>query len=1106
MERERAELVFVRDSLLSAVSRPQTAAPPVADARPPVEGSRPVYSGSVPAPSRARRWEFTSTSVRNLLLVLGAVLLGVASLVFAVVSWSELSVATRGTILGGVTVLVAGLPLVFLRYRLTATAETLGALGAALLVIDALALWSVVPVDRIGTPAYVASAAAVITVVLVGYSWAVPLRAPRVLAVVVGQLVAPALALWGDPALWLGLAPIINAVVLGLGLRTLPAPGRVVGTVARWSLLLSWAAAIVVALAWVALPPDVHGLDVATGGIRWAPPVQFLGCALVGVTCLVLWPRSRHRGALVVATTSLALGVAPAAVIFAEVPVLPVLTLTLVALPAMLLAVWGPRLAEPDRVAVGAVAFVAACAVPTLVAPRLVEVMASPLVGILTFERPGTLALMEHAGHPLLLTTLALATATLVGWAGWRSGRWAAGATALSSLSVLLPTSVAAVPVPYGVALTVSVVVAGALLASVPVFAGWRARLVVWAGLVTSYVVVAWSAFDPLLLTLVLVTLGVCAVAGAVLPILTTRSASGGPRTAPAALSVTATVSFALAGAAAWFAFHDRGVELDPRWFSAPVLTVAAGALAVTWLARRANGNRRTDLAWTVVALAGASAVISWVGTGIPPLLLAGAAVVTASSAALSAGRVRPVGLTVTAGLVIAAGATMAGPWLTAQFGTWRWVVAPWSQRGILGSRAADALMVDSVLPASWPDLLALPAVGAAITLGVWATRRRLAAPVAGAVFAVVLAPLPVMANAPVWLVILVLVVLALTLLGVPALPPRIRPTPLAGRVAAVGSVWVLLTMLSWSLAESTPTLVGLVVVVGAGLGVQILGRDVPLVSGAAALCTLATGGFAVALMLTFGQPAEVASLGAVAVVAGGIGVTSTVSLPRPLSMSVEVASGLLGLVAVCLTLAGTQRLELTSVCLAVLGVIALGGATRPERRWYVPVAGILLLAALWCAMGWLRVTIPEPYLLPPGLAALVLGWDWRRRAVVAGRPAPSSWLSAGPGLALLGPTAVLVLAPDPDPIRLGALAVAGLACTLVGAWRRSQCPLVVGAAVLALVAQRAFGTPLWELVVAVPAWVPLGFAGVVILVVATRFERTVAELRRAGSALRSLE
>lgn len=1103
VDQERAELVFARDALIATQAQQHvTAAPPAAAPR--LSEGAPVYSGFAPTP--ARQWEFTTTSVRNLLLVLGAMLLGVASLVFAVVSWSELSVAARGTILGGVTILVASLPLVFLRYRLTATAETLGALSAALLVIDALALWSVAPVDRIGTPIYVASASAVITLMLIGYAWAVPLRAPRVIAVVIGQLVAPAIASQGQPPLWIGLAPIANALILGIGLRFIPAPGRVVGVVVRCSLLLSWGVAVAAALLWMALQWPMRGSEFMTGAAQWAPPVQFLGCALVGVACLALWPRGRQRAALVVATTTLTLGVAPAAVIATGIPVLPVFTLTLVTLPVMLLAIWGPRLCESDQVSIGAVALVSACAVPTLVAPWLTEVLVAPLTRALRNERPTSLAHMEFTEGPLLLATLLLGAATLVGWAWWRSDQWAAGAAALSTLMVVLPTSVAVVPVPYGVAIAISVVLAGGLLLTVPVFTAWRARLVLWAGLVTGGMSVAWSTFDSLLTALVLLALGTCATAGAILASVTARSENRGLGSSPATLPVAATVGFALASAAAWFSLDEHGVDLDPRWATAPVLAVAAGALAVAWFARRTCGNRRADLAGTVVVLVAVGVVISWGVTGIAPLLVAVAGVAAAGAAAIAVGAIRPVGVAVASCLVVAAGVMMADPWLTAQFGPARWIVAPWSQEGLLGARSTEALVVERVLPVPWPDLVVLPVFGAAITLTVWAVRRRRAAPVAGTVAGVVLAPLPAMANAPVWLILALLVVVALALLGVPALPSRFRVTRVTGRAASVGAVWVLLTMLSWSLAESALTLVGLIIVVGAGLGVQVLGRDVPLVTGAAALCTLATGAFAVALMLTFGQPVEVASLGAAAVVAAGVGVTSSVSLPRPLSVSVEVSAGLLGLVAIGLTLAGTQRLELTSLCLAVLGVIALGGATRPTRRWYIPVAGVLLLAALWCMMGWLRITVPEPYLLPPGLVALVLGWDWHRRTVAAGRPAPSSWFSAGPGLALtLSPTAVLVLTPDPDPVRLGALALGGVGVTLVGAWRRAQCPLAVGVGVLALVAQRAFGTPLWELVVTVPAWVPLAVAGIVILVVATRFERTVAEVRRVGSAFRSL-
>ena len=75
-------------------------------------------------------------TVQNLLFVLGAVLLGVAAIVFTAVAWTSYGVGGRAAILGGATLIAFAIPVIAVRRRLTATAETFTAIALLLLILD----------------------------------------------------------------------------------------------------------------------------------------------------------------------------------------------------------------------------------------------------------------------------------------------------------------------------------------------------------------------------------------------------------------------------------------------------------------------------------------------------------------------------------------------------------------------------------------------------------------------------------------------------------------------------------------------------------------------------------------------------------------------------------------------------------------------------------------------------------------------------------------------------------------------------------------------------------------------------------------------------------
>ncbi|MET8370245.1 permease [Micromonospora profundi] len=139
--------------------------------------------------------EASSREVQNIPLGLGALLLGVAAVVFAAVATSSMDALARLGVLLIATVLMLLAPPVLARRGLTSTAETIAAVGLLLVPLAGYALWAV---DRIGdggtSGAIFAGLIFAGTVaVSVGYATWTGLRAPRFAAVLAAQPVLPLL-------------------------------------------------------------------------------------------------------------------------------------------------------------------------------------------------------------------------------------------------------------------------------------------------------------------------------------------------------------------------------------------------------------------------------------------------------------------------------------------------------------------------------------------------------------------------------------------------------------------------------------------------------------------------------------------------------------------------------------------------------------------------------------------------------------------------------------------------------------------------------------------------------------------------------------------------
>ncbi|MFD6755889.1 SCO7613 C-terminal domain-containing membrane protein [Micromonospora gifhornensis] len=138
--------------------------------------------------------EASSREVQNIPLGLGALLLGVAAVVFAVLATSSMDALTRLGILLLATVLMLLAPPVLTKRGLTSTAETIAAVGLLLVPLAGYALWAV---NRIGGGSGALFAGVIFAVtaaVSVGYAGLTRLRAPRFAAVLAAQPVVPLLA------------------------------------------------------------------------------------------------------------------------------------------------------------------------------------------------------------------------------------------------------------------------------------------------------------------------------------------------------------------------------------------------------------------------------------------------------------------------------------------------------------------------------------------------------------------------------------------------------------------------------------------------------------------------------------------------------------------------------------------------------------------------------------------------------------------------------------------------------------------------------------------------------------------------------------------------
>ncbi len=344
---------------------------------------------------------------------------------------------------------------------------------------------------------------------------------------------------------------------------------------------------------------------------------------------------------------------------------------------------------------------------------------------------------------------------------------------------------------------------------------------------------------------------------------------------------------------------------------------------------------------------------------------------------------------------------------------------------------------------------------------------------------------------------------------------------------------------LAWALATKPGTLVALGGLTAAYAVIAWRCRQPKVRSAGAGLTVPATAGLVAAAVLAVGLPGWLASLAVIAVAALGLLAASPLATSplatsplaasplaaSPLSASrpttaadAEPTVSLIGTVpiggaarltvelaawlcAAAATLACLSTAAHAGVALGATALLCLGSALRPDRRaaaWL----GLVLLEASWCA--WLTawgVGLVELYTVPA--AAIAIGYGWR---LSGRRETLSSWLTYGPGLIILLLPSLIVCWQSYDWLRPALLGGAAAVVILVGARRRLQAPVLLGALAAVLDAGHQLAPEVRHLTQVLPGWVPIAVIGAALLWTGATYEarlRNLRDLRQAVTRLR---
>jgi hypothetical protein len=608
-----------------------------------------------------RKPETSTRAVQNVLFVLGGLLLGVAAIVFTAVAWAQFGVAGRATVLGFFTVVALTVPLFARRRGLTATAETMAAVGVLLLLLDGYAarhvnlfgMASVSPARYAGAVCVAAAAIAA------AYAAATGLTGPRFAALLVFQPAVPLLVARAHPGLagWSLTFGLLAAFDLAVRrARVAPAAYACAGL----AVLVALAPAVIAAgstlataqpffhTAWTAAVPSAGwrlpaALALVTAAVflalpRWLRPVALVaGASSVAVAL----PAGLHlpwwNGPildLVVVTAALALAVrhtapalaTPAARVAASAtPAARVAALPAAASPsaAPVAASWGTRVASSPSVAAltaSAIGLVSQLAAAVLLGLHAVAVglgrpgMAAGVLTAVALLGAGTAVTARARGLAIPGVLAGLASVPAIAWTGTAalglSGEWQHRAVTIAFGAILVAASAAAtavrIPADRALAFAVALVAGWGVASALPAGTVLEAYTLPASGLALAAALIArrdqprsWVTYGP-------------ALSAGLLPSLVSVLADDGQQLRRLLLGLAALAILLAGGWArlrapvvaggvtlAVLALHELTVawELIPRW-----IPLAAGGVVLVLLAATLE-RRRRDLTRVRAAL-----------------------------------------------------------------------------------------------------------------------------------------------------------------------------------------------------------------------------------------------------------------------------------------------------------------------------------------------------------------------------------------------------------------------------------------------------------------------------------------------------------------------
>ncbi|MQY05802.1 SCO7613 C-terminal domain-containing membrane protein [Actinomadura macrotermitis] len=128
--------------------------------------------------------ELTWFGVRNVLLGVGASLLGIAAIVFTLLSWGSLGLLGRALVLLACTAVALGAAWPLVRRGLSATAEAVALVGLLLIILQCVAVRTLLEVDGAW---FATGASLLVTALWAGYGRVAPLRLPAPVTLLLAQ-------------------------------------------------------------------------------------------------------------------------------------------------------------------------------------------------------------------------------------------------------------------------------------------------------------------------------------------------------------------------------------------------------------------------------------------------------------------------------------------------------------------------------------------------------------------------------------------------------------------------------------------------------------------------------------------------------------------------------------------------------------------------------------------------------------------------------------------------------------------------------------------------------------------------------------------------------